>query len=183
MIAREENLNTLALSMHEQGSKLLIVAAKVANATGCPVIGGVAVFLHGYRRTTDDVDLLVEDTAQARSAIESIGATWDDKRAEARLEGVPIHLVPISLSGSPPAATTEIQGVLTVSLADLIRYKLQLGLGRIERARDLADVVELVRRVPLDKSFVAKLPRDLRQPFREIVDAVRRDEQSDQDAY
>lgn len=172
MIARSKELDKIALAMLEDGSKLLLIAAKVAQATGCPIVGGVAVFLHGYRRTTVDVDIFTDDTNAARAAITSIGATWNEADAEGMLDGIPIHFVTTSITGSKPTATININGVQTVSLADLIRFKLTSGLAKLERARDLADVVELVRRVPLDKSFAAKLPSELRKPFKEIVDAV-----------
>ena len=38
--------------------------------------------------------------------------------------------------------------------------------------RDLADVQELVRRVPLDKSFAGRLPAEHRSEFKKLVDAV-----------
>jgi hypothetical protein len=59
-----------------------------------------------------------------------------------------------------------------VSLADLIRFKLRSGLDRPQRAQDLANVVGLIQRVPLTRSFAARLPREQRAPFRKLVDAV-----------
>src|SRR5882762_628674 len=42
------------------------------------IVGGVAVCLHGYRRNTVDLDLLVrkEDAAALRSALEADGFRW-----------------------------------------------------------------------------------------------------------
>ena len=41
------------------------------------------------------------------------------------------------------------------------------------RSKDIADVEELIRAVPLDKRFAGKLPKNLRGPFKGLVDAVR----------
>ena len=54
-----------ALGIFSEGSDLLRVAKQAAGATGGPVLGGIAVFLHGYRRTTEDVGLFAADTAKA----------------------------------------------------------------------------------------------------------------------
>lgn len=174
MIARSDQLSELALGMLEPGSILLDVARRAGEATNSPVIGGVAVFLHGYRRTTQDVDLLVQDAAAARDALEAIGAVWSDSERGLILDGVPIHLVTTQLTREHPTRTSTIAGIPTVPLSDLVRIKLRSGLGNLERAKDLADVVELVRRVPLDASFAARLPPDLRADFHRIVTAVKK---------
>ncbi|MCL4742526.1 MAG: hypothetical protein KJZ54_10030 [Phycisphaerales bacterium] len=163
----------IALGMLSEGSHLLAVAARAADATNAPVIGGVAVFLHGYRRTTEDVDLFADDPQTAADALRAAGATWDAQRREHTLDGVPIHLVTAAQTGSRPDATERRHGVTIISLPDLVRFKLHAGLDHLDRARDLADVVELIRRVPLDKSFAARLPTAMRDPFKRLVDAVR----------
>jgi hypothetical protein len=63
--------------------------------------------------------------------------------------------------------------VLVVSLADLVRTKLRAGLDDLNRARDVADVVELIRSVPLDERFASRLPKEQRPAFEKLVDAVR----------
>jgi len=52
----------------------LLADASVAHA----LVGGVAVCLHGYRRNTVDIDLVVRrDSARAaRSALETAGWVW-----------------------------------------------------------------------------------------------------------
>ena len=57
---------------------------------------------------------------------------------------------------------------------EVVRWKLASGLDNLDRARDLADVVELIRRVPLDKTFAANVPKEHRAAFRKLVDAVRK---------
>lgn len=171
MISSRPDLNSLALGMLEHDSKLLDVARRVSSQD-LPVLGGVAVFLHGYRRTTEDIDLFTADTTAARAAIEALGGTWDDARREFILDGVPVHLVTARETSDAPKLVSEVEGVRVVSLADLIRFKLHSGLNTPGRTQDIADVEGLVRNIPLDKSFAAKLPSELRSPFKSIVEAV-----------
>ena len=60
-----------------------------------------------------------------------------------------------------------------VSLKDLIAIKLRYGLDHAGRAKDVADVQELIRAIPPDKRFAGKLPKELRASFKSMVDAVR----------
>lgn len=164
----------LALGLLDVSSKLLDVARVVSQSPAGPVLGGVAVFLHGYERTTADVDVFSDDSQRSAKALEDLGATWDAERREHVLDGVPIHIVTIRATGDGPKQVSEIRGVRCVSLADLIRFKLRAGLAEFGRAKDLADVEELIRRVPLDKSFAVKLPTELRADFKRLVDRVAR---------
>jgi hypothetical protein len=165
-------LDWWALSLLSSESELLELARRVATATGAPVLGGIAVFLHGYRRTTEDIDLQASDPNAVADALRGLGAEWDESNRQFVLDGVPIHLVTDAQTGGPAAEIVEIQGVPTVSLPDLIRFKLRSGLDRPQRAQDLADVVELIKRVPLSKAFAARLPRAQRAPFKQLVDAI-----------
>jgi hypothetical protein len=162
------------MSLLSGDPKLLRLARRVSEATGAPVIGGIAVFLHGYRRTTEDIDLFAEDARVAGAALARIGAEWNTKAREFSLEGVPIHLVTEEQTGGSPREIVKVENIRVVSLADLIRFKLKSGLRRPERAQDIADVVALIRNVPLDKRFAARLPREQRNGFKKLVDAVRR---------
>jgi len=164
------------LSLLSDDPEILRLARKATSATGAPVLGGIAVFLHGYRRTTEAIDLHTSDSSATAQQLRDLGAEWQRSTREFRLEGVPIHLVTATQTGGPPKTVTEIQGIKVVSLADLVRFKLRSGLDRPERSQDIADVVELIRRVPLDKRFAARLPKEQRDPFEKLVDAVRKAE-------
>jgi len=166
-------LDRWAMSLFSEDPELLKLAGRVTDATGAPVLGGIAVFLHGYRRTTQDIDLYAQDPDRTRASLEAMGARWVPESREFVLEGVPIQLVTDRETGGPPEATEERQGVLVVSLADLVRTKLRAGLDDLNRARDVADVVELIRHVPLDKRFAARLPKEQRAAFEKLVEAVR----------
>lgn len=170
-------LDRWAMSLFDEEPDLLRLAARVTAATGAPAVGGIAVFLHGYRRTTEDIDLFAADPVAVRDILRREGASWDATRREHILEGVAIHLV-TAADTAPPTATTKIRNVEVVSLVDLVRMKLATGLDRVERAKDLADVVELIRRVPLDASLAARLPSSQRVAFRKLCRAVRAEDRS-----
>ncbi len=169
-------LDRLAMSLFSRDPELLKLARRVTEATGAPVVDGIAVFLHGYRRTTEDIDLYAADPKQVGAALEALGARWNRERREFELAGVAIHLVTDRETGGAPQATETLRGVLVASLRDLVRTKLRSGLRNPNRAQDVADVVELIRSVPLDKRFAARLPNEQRSAFKKLVDAVRASE-------
>jgi hypothetical protein len=148
------------------------------------IVGGVAVCLHGYRRNTIDLDLLVEpaDSADLRSALEGDGIPWHATVKEFRSSsGVPIQCVLAGESEGPgqaakfpspsdPKHVTTIDGLPVLSLAALIQSKLACGLGDVRRThRDFADVVELIAVHHLDGSFARFLHKSLRKEFRVLV--------------
>ena len=148
------------------------------------IVGGVAVCLHGYRRNTVDLDLLVEpkDSTAIRSALADEGISWHTAAKEFRsTAGVPIQRV---LAGerqgpeqearfpspSDPKFITTIEGLSVLSLAALIQSKIACGLGNVRRThRDFADVVELVAVHDLDSSFARFLHKTVRKEFRALV--------------
>jgi len=148
------------------------------------VVGGVAVCLHGYRRNTIDLDLLVrpDDASAIRSALESDGLLWSETVKEfVTSSGVAVQFVLAGESegrGQPavfpdPADTrhvTHIEGLPVLSLAALIQSKLACGIGNLRRThKDFADVVELIAIHSLDKSFGRFLHKSVRPEFRELV--------------
>jgi hypothetical protein len=161
-----------------------LAAQKVAYA----VVGGVAVCLHGYRRNTVDLDVLIrpEDAGAFRSTMTSIGFAWDAQAKEHRAaSGVAVQVV---LAGEPegpgqeatfPSPTdakcvTTIEGLPVLSLAQLIQAKLACGLGHIRRThKDFADVVELIAIHRLDGAFARRLHKSVRKEFRELVRRAR----------
>jgi len=170
-----ENLWDAAIRCHQAFAK-----AGIAHA----VCGGVAVCLHGYRRNTIDIDLIVrrEDTDAIRENLAALGWDWNDGEKEFRTTGgIAIQFL---LSGDragrgsevrlpDPAAADVcevIEGLPTLRLAKLIETKLACGEGDVRRTyRDFADVVELIAINNLDGSFTRFLHRSLRKTFRELV--------------
>ncbi len=133
------------------------------DAAGLPhaMVGGVAVFLHGYRRNTVVVDVLVrsEDVATVKHSLEQAQFTWYIQQREFRgPEGIPVQFVlsreaagddaTYNVKFPDPAEPDEIvriDGLPAVTLVRLIELKLACGLGNVRRThRDFADVVELI---------------------------------------
>ena len=138
------------------------------------VIGGIAVVLHGHVRTTKDVDVFVRGPLEnCRTAFEEAGIAYDAKGREFVSEGVPVHLVPEAMVAPAPRQFTEIEGVTTVRLADLINMKLKSGMANLARAQDIADVIGLIGVHKLGHSFARTLDRNVRGDFKKLVDAVR----------
>lgn len=141
------------------------------------VVGGVAVVLHGHVRTTADVDVdSPEPPERLIGVLESLGFTPDRGRREFSREALVVHIVRPEQVPIPHRVLTEIDGVTTVSLADLIAMKLRSGLAKLTRAQDLADVIGLIRACRLKVGFASRLPADLRSEFRKFVQAIRDEE-------
>ncbi len=148
------------------------LAKRVTDATDCPVVGGVAVALHGWPRFTGDIDIYSTDFWLTHQKLENAGILWDSRAREHVVDGVAIRMVGVDSLGGPPTRISAIQGVKVIGLADLIRGKLTVGPKTIHRRKDVLDVLELIRVVPLKKDFAARLPRGLRPPFKELVEQV-----------
>jgi len=148
------------------------------------IVGGLAVFLHGYRRNTVDLDLLIrsEDATKLRSALEAEGFQWSAKDKEFRsTSGVAVQILVAGESEGPGQSATfpspddskhvtPIEGLPVLSLAQLIQAKLACGLGNLRRThKDFADVVELIAIHRLDGSFARFLHKSVRKEFRELV--------------
>lgn len=172
-------LRNEALAMLHGESKILDVAREVSGVLRSAeipgaIIGGVAVVLHGYVRTTLDVDVWTPEPAERLAeALKDAGFVWNRSRREFAIAGVPVHLVLTDQTGREPARRREIDGITTVSLADLINLKLRSGTKSVLRAIDLADVIGLIRANRLGSSFAVKIDKPLRAEFRKLVTAIR----------
>jgi hypothetical protein len=153
--------------------QIIDLARRVTEATDAPVVGGVAVVLHGGGRHTRDIDIYTEDYWATHEKLEKAGIMWDGSRREHIVDGVAVHMVKSDSLGGEPRRISTIDGVKVIGLADLIRAKLTVGLQEIHRSKDIAHVVDLIEAVPLDKAFAARLPKHLRAPFKVLVEQVR----------
>lgn len=144
------------------------------------IIGGVAVSAHGYVRTTVDVDVYVESqSAELGRALEAHGFIHSPERKEFVKSGVPVHVVTRSQLTTPPSQFQDIRGLQTVSLADLINMKLRSGTRNILRAKDLGDVIGLIRHHRLTKDFLPRIDKELRDEFRKLIDAIEREQRGE----
>lgn len=151
---------------------MVALAKRVTDACGDPVVGGVAVILHGGGRSTYDIDLYSEDLWATHVKLEAAGIMWNSDKREHLVDGIAVHLVKDDALGGPPKRISKIRGVKVIGLADLIRGKLTIGLEHAHRYKDLAHVVDLIGRIPLGKDFAPKLPKHLRAPFKALVGQV-----------
>ncbi len=148
------------------------------------IVGGVAVCLHGYRRNTVDLDLLIrpEDADALRRALEADGLSWSaDDREFRSASGVSVQFVmagdnegpgqeAVFPSPSDERHVTSIEGLPVLTLPQLIQSKVACGLGNLRRThKDFADVVELIAIHGLDGGFARHLHKSVRKEFRSLV--------------
>lgn len=134
------------------------------------IIGGVAVVLHGYMRTTNDVDVFLQPPLEPLAdLLIANNYAFDQERKEFVKHGVPVHLVLPDQVGALRNDAEEIEGITTVTLVDLINMKLRSGSKNLLRAQDLADVIGLIRYHQLTSGFARYLDKAQRPAFRKIV--------------
>ncbi len=153
------------------------------------VVGGMAMFAHGFRRFTEDVDLLVtrESMDQILQELEGLGYVQPvgtltklrDTQSGVKIEflitgGFPGNGKPSPVAfPEPQAVSTEIDGINYLRLPALVELKLASGLtGGIGRLKDLADVVELIKVLHVPTQFAEQLNPYVRDKFLELWHAV-----------
>jgi len=158
--------------------------AKIAYA----VVGGMAVFAQGYRRTTDDLDILLTHQGFAEFRRLFVPTTYEKlpkrpKRFMDPANGVTFDILVTGLfpgTGKPgpiaypdPAAVSEtIEKIRVVDLPTLVQLKLAA-----RRYQDFADVVNLIRVHNLDESFQDKLHPAVHRDYIECLEEKRREEE------
>ncbi|MGC1275527.1 MAG: nucleotidyltransferase family protein [Planctomycetaceae bacterium] len=152
------------------------------------IVGGMALFLHGYRRFTEDVDLLVtsEDLPRIHAELRGRGylppfeksKQLRDTETKVRIEfltsgGYPGDGKPKPVAFPDPRnASIEINGLKVLQLERLIELKLASGMSAPHRLRDLADVQELIRGADLPRETVERLDPSVRDKFFELWNAA-----------
>lgn len=155
-------------------------------ALGIPyaVVGGMALFAHGLRRFTEDVDVLV-----TRESLDAIHAQLEgrgyvppfagSKNLRDTEFGVRIEFLvtgeypgdgkpkPVSFP-NPEEASIEIEGIRYLKLPGLVELKLASGMTNPGRLKDLADVQELIRVLQLPPEFAEELDSSVREKYREL---------------
>jgi hypothetical protein len=161
------------------------------------VVGGMALFRHGFRRFTEDVDILVSPASLAliHEKLDGLGYLppfTNSKHLRDTSTGVRIEFLvsgqfpgdgkpkPVAFP-DPQQVATRIDGISYISLPAIVELKLASGMSNVTRAKDIGDVVELIRLLKLDHEFAEKLNAYVVPKFRELVDAVANDRSQDQE--
>jgi hypothetical protein len=148
------------------------------------VAGAMALFRHGYRRFTEDVDILVtrDGLKQIHEQLEGRGylPVFAGSKALRDTElGVKIEFIvtgdypgdgkpkPVAFP-DPASVTVELEGIRYVNLTTLIELKLASGMTAPHRLKDLADVQELIKAVRLPREFAENLNPYVRDKFKEL---------------
>ena len=148
------------------------------------VVGGMAMFFHGYRRFTEDVDILVtpEGLKELHLKLEGLGYLppfpgskhLRDSEFGVRIEFLttgdyPGDGKPKSISFPNPAdAGIDIEGVRILELPRLIELKLASGMTNPRRLKDLVDVQSLIEKLGLPEDFANQLHPFVKEKYQEI---------------
>lgn len=176
--------------MHFEGEsgvhKTLERICRTLDEIGIPycILGGMALFFHGYRRFTEDVDLLVTPDGLKTIAEELTGRGYlppfsgsrnlRDTETGVRIEFVTTGEYPGDGKPKPVAFPTPdldtvvVDGMRFVSLPKLVELKLASGISNPRRARDLADVQELIALLNLPEDFQNQLDASVRPKYAEL---------------
>ena len=148
------------------------------------VVGGLSLFAHGFRRFTEDVDLLVTPEGLKRIHKELDGLGYNPPFAGSKNltdteSGVKVEFLvtgqfpgdgkpkPVAFP-DPDAVAVEKDGIRYISLPMLIELKLASGMTSPERMKDLSDVMELIKLLDLPKDFSGQLAPFVQGKYLEI---------------
>jgi hypothetical protein len=166
--------------------KALHDIAQRLGALGIPyaVVGGMALFRHGLRRFTEDVDLLVtkDDLKIIHEKLTGLGylpAFPNSKHLRDTQVGVKIEFLttgdypgdgkkkPVSFP-DPKTVSFEADGIHYVNLQTLVELKLASGMTNPGRLKDLSDVQEMIKVLHLPMDFADRLNPYVRDRFRQL---------------
>jgi len=153
------------------------------------VIGAVALNQYGYRRFTEDIDLLLTKEGLERFYREMVGLGYrpafegSQRQFRSTEENVRVEIItageypgdgrpkPVRFP-NPGEAIAEIDGIKTITLEKLVELKLASGMSAPHRLKDLADVQELIKVKKLTADFGNKLDASVRDKYLELQNAV-----------
>jgi len=152
------------------------------------VVGGMAMFRHGLRRFTEDVDVLVtkDGLRKIHDNLSGLGYTHlfagsknlRDTETRVRVE----FLITGAFPGDgrdqpvrfphPSDVSEEHDGIRFVNLPALVELKLASGMTGQDRMKDLADVQELIKLLLLSEEFGNDLNPYVQSKYREIWKSI-----------
>ncbi len=177
----QETLRKIAGRLHDLGVSYAIA-------------GGMALYKHGYRRFTEDVDILVtrEGLKLIHEKLDGLGYLppfAGSKQLRDTEHGVRVEFLiagefpgdgkpkPVAFP-DPATASIDLDGVSYLSIPALIELKLASGMTNIGRLKDLADVQEFIKALKLPASFADELNPYVREKYLELWTGSREDHHS-----
>jgi len=152
------------------------------------VVGGMALFKYGYRRFTEDVDLLVtrESLKKIHKELDGLGYRplfpgskhLRDTEHQVKIEFLvtgeyPGDGKPKEVAFPDPSNVAEEENnIRYLNLPTLIELKIASGLTGQDRLKDLVDVQELIRILDLPQTFGQQLAQYVQPKFEELWHAV-----------
>ena len=178
----------------EEKSAVHVALRKIAgrlDELGIPyaISGGMALFAHGVRRFTEDVDILVtkEGLRSIHASLAGLGyvhAFPGSKNLRDSELGVRIEFLiagqypgdgkpkPVRFP-EPQAVASEWNGIKVLGLDALVELKLASGSSSPDRTKDLADVQELIKVLRLPEGFAERLDPSVRGEYARLWTAAR----------
>ena len=168
---------------------LRVIADLERNAIDYAVIGAVALNQHGYKRFTEDIDILMTKEGLKKFQEQLVGLGFRPayqgatNRFKTTAENVSIEVVTTGeypgdglptpvVFPDPSQSFQEIDGVRTITLEKLIELKLASGMTAPDRLKDLADVQEMIKIKGLGSEFAESLDESVREKFHELQQAI-----------
>lgn len=153
------------------------------------VVGGMALFKHGYRRFTEDIDVLVtrESLKRIHKELDGLGyrppftgsKNLRDTQNNVMIEflvagGYPGDGKPKEVAFPDPSnVAEEDDSIRFLNLSTLVELKIASGMTGQDRMRDLVDVQELIRILSLPESFSEQLSPYVQGKYEELWQSVR----------
>ncbi len=171
---------------HGKVQETLQRIAKRLDELGVPyaVVGGMALFAHGFRRYTEDVDILVtrEGLTRIHQELEGRGYVPPFERSKhLRDTDTHVKIEFLTSGGYPgdgkekpvsfpdPSTVVEVhQGIKCVNLPTLLELKLASGMSSEHRGKDLTDVEQMIQVLHLSESLSERLNPYVRDKYLEL---------------
>ena len=166
--------------------------AERLNELGIPyaVVGGMALFNHGLRRFTEDVDILVtkDSLKTIHKKLDGLGYLpphAHSKHLKDTQLGVRIEFLtsgefpgdgkqkPVSFP-EPDKVSFVSDGISYINLPTLVELKLASGMTSPGRLKDLADVLELIKILDLPADYAHQLNPYVAAKYRELWGEARK---------
>jgi hypothetical protein len=144
------------------------------------IAGGMAMYTHGFRRYTEDVDVLVtpEGLARIHDNLDGLGYVRPFEASKNLRDSETGVRIDFLISGQYPGdgrpgpvafpipvdASVEIGGIRFVALPKLVELKLASGQAS-NRLKDLSDVQQLILQLKLPRDFASRIDPSLREAF------------------